>query len=94
MKEPRKLHILIDYSSDISIPEIDSSLDDFITHHNEHLDSHYLHEGLKDLGVEHVGESVFILDDAPISEDQFEIKIETVELPTPQKKSLIKRFLN
>lgn len=92
MKQPKKLHPALEYSGDIFIPEIDMDLDEFIEFHNEHLDSHNLHEGLKDLDIEHVGESVFITEDFEIDSNQFEEK-EDVANPQKSKRKFFFRKL-
>lgn len=93
MNQPKKLHPLIDYSADIFIPEIDIDLTEFISFHNEHLDSHNAHEKLKELGIDHVGESVFVSEDA-IDEHQFEIDDNSYQSSDPQNKSDVSNLIN
>lgn len=88
MKQPKKLHPLVEYSGDIFVPEIDIELDDYVTVHNENLISHKMHENLD---ADHIGESVFIIEDT-IDPNQFE---ENKEIGTTTKKpSLLKRIFN
>ncbi len=91
MNQPRKLYPHIEYTSDIFIPEIDIELDEFISFNNEHVDSHHLHEDLKDFGAEHVGDSVLITDDS-INEEQFEIDEKASQSSDLQKNPLSQNF--
>lgn len=70
MKEPNKLHPLIEYSGTHAIPDIDGKLLEFISVYHENLGSHFFHEELKELGAEHVGEFIYI--DDTLDESQFE----------------------
>lgn len=94
MNQPKKLHPVLEYSSDIFIPEIDMDLDEFIEFHNEHLDSHNLYESLKDLNIEHVGESVFITEDIEIDSNQFEEKEDRAKPQKLKRKSFFRKFIN
>lgn len=91
MRQPKKLHIGIEYSGDIFVPEFDMELDEYLKIHHEHLDSHNLHEELEG---EHVGEGVFLTEDFEIDSAQFEEK-EDKAIPQKQAgKSFLKRLIN
>lgn len=70
MKQPKKLHEQLEYSDTHALPDIDSSLKDFISVYHENLGSHILHSALEELGAEHVGEFIYI--DDTLDESQFE----------------------
>lgn len=92
MKQPKKLHPQINYSSDLTVPEVKMELDEFITIIHEHLDSHKLHEDLSDLEIEHIGDSVYLTEDLEIDESQFE-DVEDFNGKNPQK-SFINSLVN
>lgn len=92
MKQPKKLHPQIKYSSDLTVPDVEMELDEFITIIHEHLDSHELHEDLSDFEAEHIGDSVFLTEDLKIDEKQFEDVEDSNEKNS--QKTFINRLIN
>lgn len=92
MSQPKNLNSNIEYSGDIFIPEIDMDLDAFVKTSHEHKQSHIIHNKLKDYGVEHIGESVFLDEDLSIDLSQFEEKERN--LNPSKKKSFLKKLIS